>query len=187
MKPLDIALWLWCLWGFLWAVLALRTQSTVKAEASVSRLFHVSLLVASFFLMYKQFSGGVLGSVLFTPSLAVSILGLVLVGKGIIFSCWARFHLGKYWSGRITLKQDHKLIQSGPYRWVRHPIYTGILLAMLGTALMIGKVHAFAAVLIMFVAYCYKISREEKLLSQQFGSDYEAYRQRTKALLPLIW
>jgi len=94
---------------------------------------------------------------------------------------WARRHLGRFWSARVTLKVDHQLIQSGPYASVRHPIYSGLLLAMLGTT---REWHALLGVGLFFLAHWQKARREEALLAREFGVSYQQYRNQTGALIP---
>ncbi len=84
------------------------------------------------------------------------------------------------------LKENHQLIQSGPYARVRHPIYSGLLLAMMGTALFVGELRAVLGVLIFFAGHWWKARREETLLAGQFGATYEEYRQRTGSILPRL-
>ena len=97
---------------------------------------------------------------------------------------WARRHLGSNWSGLVTFKRDHELICTGPYRWVRHPIYTGLLLAVLGTALVLGEWRGILALLLLIVAHTLKARREEALMARHFGSVYEDYRRKTGFLVP---
>jgi protein-S-isoprenylcysteine O-methyltransferase Ste14 len=112
-------------------------------------------------------------------------LGLVLVVLGLAFSVAARVWLGNNWSGMVTLKQDHELIRSGPYRWVRHPIYTGLLLAILGSAIALGEWRGFIALALVAVAFLRKNAIEERFLTQQFGAAYARYRAEVPALFPM--
>lgn len=116
----------------------------------------------------------------------IEVIGVALCAVGIAFAVWARWHLGRNWSSVPTLKEGHELVTSGPYARVRHPIYTGMLSAALGTALTIGGVA-----LIAFVACCvtflWRVPVEERLMQQQFPDDYPAYRARTKALIPFVF
>ena len=107
---------------------------------------------------------------------------LTFVGAGI--AIWARYCLGQYWSARVTLKIDHRLIRSGPYTYVRHPIYSGLLLAMAGTALVIGEWRALIAVLIAILEFSRKATKEEALLSTEFNDDYQEYRKHAGFLTP---
>ena len=111
-------------------------------------------------------------------------LGATLTAAGLLFSIWARHHLGKFWSARVALKQDHELIRSGPYAYVRHPIYSGLFIALIGTALVIGEWRALLAVLLVFLAHMDKARREEKLLAEQFGEAFATYRAETGWLFP---
>ena len=110
--------------------------------------------------------------------------GIFLIAIGLGIAVWARRYLGKYWSGRISLKVEHRLIQSGPYGRVRHPIYSGLLLALLGTVITIGTLPACVGVAILFVAVVRKMTLEEQWMAAQFGNEYEVYQRRVNALVP---
>ena len=97
---------------------------------------------------------------------------------------WARRHLGSHWSGEIAIKVDHRIVQSGPYRLIRHPIYTAMLGMFAGTALMSGQLHALLGLVMAAIAYGRKIRLEEASLCQAFGPAYDAYRRDTWALVP---
>jgi protein-S-isoprenylcysteine O-methyltransferase Ste14 len=106
---------------------------------------------------------------------------------GIAFAIWARIHIGKFWSASVALKSEHKLIRSGPYARIRHPIYTGIIFALLGTALVIGRYAALLAFAIYFAGFCFKARKEEALLAGQFGPAFEEHRRGTGFLLPKLF
>ena len=112
--------------------------------------------------------------------------GLALGIAGAALSIYSRALLGRNWSASVQLKHDHELVQSGPYRFVRHPIYTGFLLLFLGSAVMIGEWRGLLSVAIVFVSFWRKLRLEETWLGQHFGPAYQAYRQRTKALIPAV-
>jgi protein-S-isoprenylcysteine O-methyltransferase len=124
---------------------------------------------------------------LFTLTLPSAILGLALVICGVAFSIWARLTLGENWSGSATIKQDHTLVLRGPYRTVRHPIYSGLLIALFGSALQTGLVRGFCAVLICAIGFWLKVSIEERLLVQRFGEEYLRYRREVSALVPFLF
>jgi protein-S-isoprenylcysteine O-methyltransferase Ste14 len=113
--------------------------------------------------------------------------GLLITFFSLCFTIWARINLGKNWSGRVTLKEDHELITKGAYAITRNPIYTGILFAFLGDAIRLGVWRGFAGMLILFIALLIKIRREEALLSGHFGEEYANYKKRVKALIPFLW
>lgn len=109
---------------------------------------------------------------------------LGVCGLGICL--WARITLGQNWSGTVTLKENHVLVQQGPYRFVRHPIYTGILTMFLGSALLLGHAGGLIAVLLLLGSFWIKLRLEEMLMLRQFPNDYPAYMQRVKRLIPFI-
>ncbi len=114
-------------------------------------------------------------------------LGAALTAAGVAFAVWARLRLAGNWSSDVTLKRDHELIVDGPYALVRHPIYTGVLLALFGTALAIGEWRAPLAVVIAGVAWWRKLTIEEVVMRRQFGDVYDRYAARTRALIPFVF
>ena len=122
----------------------------------------------------------------FVPSAAwPGVLGLALVVLGLGFATWARVYLGRNWSAAVTLKRDHELVRSGPYRWVRNPIYTGILLAVYATAALKGTVPGIAGAAIITLGLWMKARLEEDWLRQELDAGaYDSYRRRVPMLLP---
>lgn len=117
------------------------------------------------------------------PDLAWAMV--VLAGAGFIFCWWARIHLGKLWSGRVTRKEGHHIVDTGPYALVRHPIYTGVLAAAIATAAVRGSVHALIGACMLLVAYQFKARLEERFLSEELGAEsYASYRRRVPMLIP---
>jgi protein-S-isoprenylcysteine O-methyltransferase Ste14 len=117
---------------------------------------------------------------------AVGILGVLLTIPGLGFSAWGRHHLGKNWSTFVRIRQGHQLITTGPYRIVRNPMYSGMLLALIGAAIAIGEALVLPAFIIGFVSIWLKIRAEEELLKESFGGEYIAYCRSVKALIPGI-
>jgi protein-S-isoprenylcysteine O-methyltransferase Ste14 len=109
---------------------------------------------------------------------------VLLTATGVAVAFWARWHLGANWSGVVTLKEGHELIRTGPYRAIRDPIYTGILLGLLGTAIAIGEVRGLLAVAIAWLSFYVKARREESFLTQEFGEKFEAHAKQTGMFLP---
>jgi protein-S-isoprenylcysteine O-methyltransferase Ste14 len=114
----------------------------------------------------------------------VEWIAVALTAAGVGVAIWARWHLGANWSGVVTLKEGHELIRTGPYRSIRHPIYTGILLAILGTALAIGEVRGLVALAIAWGSFYFKARREESFLAQEFGPRFAEHQQHTGMFLP---
>jgi protein-S-isoprenylcysteine O-methyltransferase Ste14 len=185
LSPWPITWMLWVLFGVYWLVSALNSKKTKRRETWAQRLAYIlPLVVASALLSQPQVYRPWFGIRLlpFTP--AVEWTGVALVAAGIALCFWARWHLGANWSGTVTLKVGHELIRSGPYRSIRHPIYTGILLALLGTAVEIGQLRAFIAMLFALGSFYFKARREESFLSQEFGEGFAAHARRTGMFLP---
>jgi protein-S-isoprenylcysteine O-methyltransferase Ste14 len=113
-------------------------------------------------------------------------IGVVVCGLGIAFAIWARVHLGKNWSASPAIKENHELVTSGPYSFVRHPIYTGIAAAFIGSGLAGGPAWLLSGVLLI-VIFILRIPQEEKFMLQLFPNQYPAYKARTKALIPFVW
>jgi protein-S-isoprenylcysteine O-methyltransferase Ste14 len=119
-------------------------------------------------------------------SFSKALVGTILCGLGVAFSIWARAILGRNWSSNPTIKEDHELVQTGPYRLVRHPIYTGILLAVFGTSLASAKVGDLVLILTITIMLIVKLRIEESLMQRQFAEKYTEYRKHTKALIPFV-
>jgi protein-S-isoprenylcysteine O-methyltransferase Ste14 len=118
---------------------------------------------------------------------AVYLVAVALTAAGLLFSVWARLHIGRNWSGTVTIKQDHELVDDGPYRFVRHPIYTGLLVAFIGSALASDNGRGVLAVVIAFAALWRKLKLEERWMIETFGEAYVRYRERVPALVPRIF
>ena len=122
----------------------------------------------------------------YRPSAVVEWTGIATCAAGVALAIWARRTLGKNWSGNPTIKVGHELIVSGPYRFVRHPIYTGFLVAIVGTLIGSGKVRDLVVLALGLVGVSVKLKIEESLMMRQFPEAYPEYRKRTKALIPFV-
>jgi protein-S-isoprenylcysteine O-methyltransferase Ste14 len=171
----------WVLFSLYWEVAAKNAAAAKSAESRASRAVHVFLANVALVLELAPIRGwGRLVPVspfIMTAGLAVEALGLFL-------AIWARRHLGRNWSGEITIKVEHELIRSGPYRLLRHPIYTGLLAMYVGAAVVTGENLAVLGLAMAAFAYWRKIRLEETNLGVAFGADYDAYRRVTWALVP---
>lgn len=178
----------WAVLGLIWFVGLAFTKRTVRAQRSGARIFHMSLVLLGFTLAGSQyFRQGWLGLRFLPDVRALGIAGLALTIAGCLFAIWARLTLGSNWSGRATVKQGHELIVSGPYSLARHPIYTGLLLASVGTALARGEWHCVLGIVLILLAFAVKIGQEERLMLETFPQAYPQYRQRVKALIPGVF
>ncbi len=113
-------------------------------------------------------------------------IGALLCIIGLFFAIWARVILGTNWSGVITLKEGHELIERGPYRIVRHPIYTGILVMFAGTAIAMGHLGGFLGLLLVFLSFWLKLKREEDLMLKHFPDKYAEYQRRVRRIIPFL-
>ncbi|HLH08627.1 MAG TPA: isoprenylcysteine carboxylmethyltransferase family protein [Terriglobales bacterium] len=180
--------WLWMCLGVFWLAGWLGAKQSVRVQPTASRLVQLAFEIAAFYLMFaKQNLPQVLQARLLASSDATAWAGVILTFAGALFAVWARLTLGTNWSARVTIKAGHELVRSGPYALVRHPIYTGLLLMVLGTAIEIGRVCGFVALGLAFIGWFMKLRTEEALMEQQFGDQYTQYKHEVKALIPGVF
>jgi protein-S-isoprenylcysteine O-methyltransferase Ste14 len=178
---------LWVAWMLYWWASSRNVKPTRRQESLASRAAHViPLTVAVWMIAAPKLPGGFLGERLFPIAPLPVSLGVAAVAVGLAFTVWARICLGRNWSATVTLKQDHELVRTGPYRFVRHPIYTGLLVAIAGSAVVRGEWRAALAVVIAFVALWRKLRLEERWLEETFGDAYVRYRAEVAALIPFL-
>ncbi len=176
---------LWVLFGFYWLVSALKRKKTKRRETWGQRfLYMLPLLAAAELLVRPEARYEWLGARFVPLNPAVEWAGVLLTAAGVTVAFWARWHLGANWSGVVTLKEGHELIRTGPYRNIRHPIYTGILLALFGTVVVTGELRGLLAVAIAWLSFYWKARREESFLSQEFGEKFAAHAKQTGMFLP---
>src|SRR5262249_8390586 len=183
----QAALLAWSVFLVYWAITAVGTKPSVKRESVWGRAPQMVLVALGAVLVFRSDTPFELLRQRFVPRhplLAGS--GVLLTWLGIAIAIWARYHIGQNWSGRVTLKEDHQLIRTGPYARMRHPIYSGIALALLGTAMVIGEWRALIGVLLITSAHILKARKEEAWLGARFGKAYEDYRNVSGFLLPRL-
>jgi len=174
---------LWLIWLVYWIVSAFGNKRT----AQTSRVWRIMALLVLFgvFALWQNFPA--FFDQRFLPrTFAGALTGTILCALGIAFSIWARAILGRNWSSNPSIKEGHELVQSGPYRFARHPIYTGLLLAILGTGIASGKYGDIMLFLTIAVMFTIKLRIEESLMQRQFAEQYTEYRKHTKALIPFV-
>jgi len=178
---------LWLAFIVVWVAMARGGKAVAERESAVSRVSHYLPLAIAIYLIAAPHVPFALLNDRFAPlSLWLVQLGAALTFAGIAFAVWARVWIAGNWSTDVTLKRDHELIVSGPYALVRHPIYTGVLLGLLGTALAVGEWRAALAVVLAAAAYWRKLGIEEAVMRRQFGEAYARYAARVPALIPLV-
>ena len=176
-----------CSWGALtlvWLAGAMRTKTTERSTDSAARSLSFAALLFGFFLTISYWFPRELTARPLPLSPGMAETGVALTILGCAFAIWARLALGANWSGRPTVKTGHELIVSGPYALARHPIYTGILLAAIGTALADLQWRRLIGVAIIAAAMVMKIRQEERLMMETFPDAYPRYRRSVKALIP---
>jgi protein-S-isoprenylcysteine O-methyltransferase Ste14 len=176
----------WCLFLLVWVIGAFSVKPTKERESLASRWVTVAYVAATVMLVSMRVKAPVMNIRVLPGGAVWRIIGDAIACAGLITAVWARVTLAGNWSGTITFKEDHELIRRGPYRWVRHPIYTGILLMVLGTAIVFGRLGPFLGLAICFIGTWRKLRREEALLTKHFPGAYPDYMSRTRALVPFL-
>ena len=175
----------WAALGLYWLVSALGTKKTAINESSGLRVFRLAILALMLILLMTDWLRiGPLARRFVPRHSDVVWVGVGLTAIGVALAIWARWNLGRNWSDKVVLKVDHELIRSGPYAYLRHPIYTGVLLAVAGTALTIGEWRGVAALILLGTNYCVKAIRQEKILAANFGEAFAEHKRRTGFFLP---
>jgi protein-S-isoprenylcysteine O-methyltransferase Ste14 len=189
MSPIELLLraveWVWIAFLIYWMAMSLGNKQVVRKQSLAGRALQMAVGGFAFMLLWGAvFQTGPLAKRIIPLNVTWIAVGLALICAGIAFAVWARVTLGRNWSGIVTVKQDHQLIRTGPYAIVRHPIYSGLLLAIIGTAVSLGKIRGFLAVVVILVGWWLKWRAEENFMVQEFGEQYEQYRRQTPALIP---
>jgi protein-S-isoprenylcysteine O-methyltransferase Ste14 len=176
---------LWLIWLIYWYIAGRNVKATQRHESPASRAGHiVPLMIGAWLLWAPRLPGDAFLGKIIEPSLTLFFVGVGLVAAGLAFSIWARVHLGRNWSGTVTLKQDHELVRDGPYRYVRHPIYTGLLLAFVGCAVARDEWRVLIAIVVIYAALWRKLKLEERWMIEQFGDAYRRFIAEVPALVP---
>jgi protein-S-isoprenylcysteine O-methyltransferase Ste14 len=178
---------MWIAWALYWLISAWGIKRPVRRESRLSRWMHFGpLFVAGWLLGTRRHLWAPLSMPFMARSELSYWIAAAVTAAGLLFSVWARLHLGRNWSGSVTIKADHELITTGPYRLARHPIYTGLLLAFAGTALIVAEWRGVLAFVIAFLALWRKLKLEERWMREQFGAAYDDYARRVAALVPFL-
>ena len=179
--------YLWLIFYALWMVAALRTKRAVeRADWGKRLVYYVPVVLGCYLMFGKYFAMAWLQMRILPRTQGLAVAAIAITLAGMVFAFWARVYLGRNWSSIPTIKEQHQLIRGGPYRFVRHPIYSGIELAMAGTFLANGKVRGALAVVVLYIGWVIKSRMEEEFMVRTFGAEYEEYRRTTGALFPRI-
>jgi protein-S-isoprenylcysteine O-methyltransferase Ste14 len=174
----------WMIWALSWFIAAVWSRRTAARPSFVQELpYRVVTAIGALLLFGVEFRAFPHG---WDVSYDVAWLMVALIVAGFAFCWWARIHLGALWSGTITRKQDHRVVETGPYALVRHPIYTGLLLAGFATAIARGRWEALIGAFLFVLGCWIKARQEERFLSEELGPEYAAYRKRVPMLVPFL-
>src|SRR5580693_6837901 len=178
----------WIVFVVYWQIKAGDTKTTQRIEPAGSRMLRIFIfLIAIALLSIPRIPLAWLYAQIWQQGYWPFWLGAAITVAGLLFAVWARVHLGRNWSRSVTIKQDHELITTGPYAVVRHPIYTGILTGLLGTAIALSQVRGIIVLALFFLAFWLKLRMEEQWMRSQFGETYATYARRTAALVPYLF
>lgn len=184
-RPEAIIRGAWLVLVFYWLAVSITKKAARKRQPSAERIAHVIYMaIASIFLWKEDPRFGPLNNSFLPDTLFKAWVGAAITVLGVAFAIWARWHIGRNWSAEVTIKKDHKLIRTGPYAHIRHPIYTGLLLAALGTAIAIGEYRALVSLVLLTAGFIFKAKREENFLAGEFGPAFEEHKLHTGFFLP---
>ena len=181
---LEVEIAIWIVWMLTWNVAAIwRARASTAAPRGSYRVFFI-MVAAGLFLVFNYIPG------LSHPVLwsAGPLLGWGMVAvslAGIAFAWWARFELGKLWSGGVEVKEGHRVVETGPYAWARHPIYTGLIFAAFAAAALRGTPWALLGAVLVALGFTLKARVEERFLDKEIGG-YDEYRHRVPMIVPLL-
>jgi len=178
---------LWAAFFALWMLLSFWTKKAQRRETLARRFVYGVTIAVGFWFMFANVRGmRWLHTRVLPDALWLQALGIAMTVAGFAFAMWARIRLGRNWSGAVMQKVGHELITAGPYRWVRHPIYSGWLLALLGTALVRGELRGLPSFLLVYLGFKIKSLLEERMMLSSFGSQYSRYATATGAMFPRL-
>jgi protein-S-isoprenylcysteine O-methyltransferase Ste14 len=186
--PRTVFAIVWGVWVASWLAAAFWSARTQKRAGTSIELTYRILLGIGVVLMTPWAARGLGAVPLWNPGSLGSYLLAAVALAGLVFTWWARIHLGRLWSGAITRKEGHRIVDSGPYALVRHPIYTGLIAAIMASALAEATATALSGAALIVLSFWVKARAEERFLTAELGAEaYAAYRRRVPMLVPLLW
>ena len=185
LRPMTIVTDAWMMLMAYWIISAWNVKRSKYVAPSSVRITQLLFFIPGCVLLFADsLRVGLLRIQVLPKTAAVADVGIAIALIGIAFAIWARYCLGRNWSGQVAIKENHELIQVGPYRWIRHPIYTGIIVGAWGTAIVVGQLGAFFGVILLTLGFAYKGKQEELNLRTLFRDSWTAHEQRTGMFLP---
>lgn len=191
MSRTSLSTYIWNIfWGY-WILSAMYTRLRVKKVSSgqrnTQRIVHLSFVIIAFFITLFQFRHITFWNKSISDNLTVQYTGVVILITSLLFAVWARVTLGRNWSGAIQKVEGQRLVRSGPYKYIRNPIYTGIIFGFFGTFITFGTMASLVGFIIILLIYIIKINNEQKFLMKEFGEEYRKYIAESWALIPFIF
>jgi len=176
----------WITFIIYWLISAQRVKAVAEKQSLLSALAHRLPVGLGWWLLAYPLLPPPMNWVVIPRTDWARLIGVVICASGLGVTIWARRTLAGNWSSDVTFKQGHELVRTGPYRYVRHPIYTGLLIMSLGSAIEIGRLHCWLSIALTGIGFWIKLCQEERLLLRHFPDAYAGYRQQVKALVPFI-
>jgi len=177
----------WLVFLAYWLYSARQLKTVKRREPHAERVVYLALMVTAYALVFDHWlSVGWLGRRFVPDSASIGAVGVAITFAGVALAIWARRHLGQNWSATVTLKEGHELIRSGPYGRIRHPIYTGMLVAFAGTALALGEYRGLLGFAIATSSFFFKARKEERYLTQEFGAQFQEHLRHTGMFFPKL-
>jgi protein-S-isoprenylcysteine O-methyltransferase Ste14 len=188
MNIIQAEKFMWFILTLYWLISSFSVKKTIKKQAGWQRtLYILTMLIAFTLLFQKQSFTTFLNKPVLPQNIVWKIFGLLVCFSGLLLSFTARIYLGKNWSARITIKENHELVETGPYRISRNPIYTGFLAAFCGTSMSLGLLRGYIGIVPFLICLLTKISGEEKFMLEVFTDRYRNYQRKVKKLIPFLY
>ena len=187
-NAMQVCGYLWLAFYTCWFLAAFIAKRAKQKVDWGGRMRYVIPVALAYLLMFnRDLNIGYLGYRLIPRTAPIGVAAIAITVTGMLFAAWARVYLGRNWSSVPVIKEGHELICGGPYRLVRHPIYSGFLLAMAGTFLANGRVRGLLSVILIAIGWIIKSRMEEVFMVQTFGTQYEDYRRTTGGIFPRLF
>jgi protein-S-isoprenylcysteine O-methyltransferase Ste14 len=182
----SIILGCWIIFLGYWLISAQRAKAVAEKQSLLSALAHRIPVGLGWWMLAYQGLPPPMNLVLIPRTDWALVIGAVVCVFGLFITVWARRTLAGNWSSDVTFKQGHELVKTGPYRFVRHPIYTGLLVMCLGSAIEIGRLRCWLSIVVVGIGFWIKLTQEESLMLRHFPDAYPVYQKRVKALVPFV-
>jgi protein-S-isoprenylcysteine O-methyltransferase Ste14 len=174
----------WIAWIVSWGLAAFWRGRTVKGTPLKDSWPYMALTVVGAILFFHTTSRRLQSTMLWHVGLDGAYALVAITAAGFLFTWWARIHLGKLWSGAVTIKESHRVVDTGPFALVRHPIYFGLIVAIIATGIAKANVPALIGLVLLLLGIFVKARLEERVLRRELGPAYEAYAKRVPMLIP---